>query len=257
MSARVLIHDIRSLKNTEKVPLQMKRDLRLEDFTDGKLYHKNDMVKVGCDDCAGCSACCRNMGDSIVLDPYDIHQLTCHLHITFDTLLSEFLALHVVDGVILPSLKLQKKAASLSSGSAEGDAALLDEVCPFLNEEGRCSVHVFRPGLCRLFPLGRYYVEGSFHYILQNQECAKANKTKVKIDKWLGIRDLDAYEAFVRKWHYFLLDIEALLSTSEDETEKTTLNTYLLHTFYKKPYDENQFFTQFQERLENLKNILF
>ena len=43
------------------------------------LYTSNDMVKVGCSDCAGCSACCHGMGETIVLDPYDIWQLTSHL----------------------------------------------------------------------------------------------------------------------------------------------------------------------------------
>lgn len=239
-----------------KVPLQMKRDLKLEDFTDGKLYHKNDMVKVGCNDCAGCSACCRNMGDSIVLDPFDVHQLTSHLHVTFDTLLSKQLALHVVDGVILPSIQLIKKAAPFSYVKSKNNAAVLDEICPFLNEEGRCSIHTFRPGFCRLFPLGRYYVDNSFHYILQNQECPKENKTKVKVEKWLEIPNLSSYEAFVAEWHYFLLDMEALLSTSDDEEEKKTLHMYLLNTFYQRPYDEKHFFSEFHERLIHLKKIL-
>ena len=30
---------------------------------------------------------------------------------------------------------------------------------PFLDENGRCSIYAFRPGFCRLFPLGRYYVD--------------------------------------------------------------------------------------------------
>ena len=27
------------------------------------------------------------------------------------------------------------------------------ESCTFLDENGRCSIHPFRPGICRLFPL--------------------------------------------------------------------------------------------------------
>ena len=41
------------------------------------------------------------------------------------------------------------------------------EACYFLNEEGRCSIHSFRPGICRLFPLGRFYEEEGFRYFLQ------------------------------------------------------------------------------------------
>lgn len=39
------------------------------------LYKPNDLVRVDCHDCRGCSSCCRDMGDSIKLDPYDAWQL--------------------------------------------------------------------------------------------------------------------------------------------------------------------------------------
>ena len=54
----------------------MKREISLEEISDGKLYGSGDMVKVGCDDCRGCSACCRGMGSSIILDPLDMFRLT-------------------------------------------------------------------------------------------------------------------------------------------------------------------------------------
>ena len=53
----------------------MERNVDIDKISDGKRYGANDMVKVGCDDCRGCSACCRGMGDSIVLDPMDLYRL--------------------------------------------------------------------------------------------------------------------------------------------------------------------------------------
>ena len=55
----------------------MERNVDIDKISDGKRYGANDMVKVGCDDCRGCSACCRGMGDSIVLDPMDLYRLEC------------------------------------------------------------------------------------------------------------------------------------------------------------------------------------
>ena len=52
----------------------MERNWDLSEMTDGKLYIENDMARIGCNDCEGCSKCCHNMGESIVLDPYDIYQ---------------------------------------------------------------------------------------------------------------------------------------------------------------------------------------
>lgn len=54
----------------------MQRNVTMEEISDGKLYGINDMVKADCQDCKGCSACCRGMGNSIQLDPLDIFRLT-------------------------------------------------------------------------------------------------------------------------------------------------------------------------------------
>ena len=124
----------------------MKRNVDLKDISDGRLYSSNDMVKADCGYCKGCFACCQGMGNSIILDPLDIHRLTTGLQCTIEALLSKHVELNVVDGIILPNLKMQEES----------------QQCAFLNSEGRCSIHPIRPGICRLFPLGRYYENGGF-----------------------------------------------------------------------------------------------
>ena len=52
----------------------MRREVSLEEISDGRLYELNDMVKADCQDCAGCHDCCEGMGDSVVLDPMDVHR---------------------------------------------------------------------------------------------------------------------------------------------------------------------------------------
>ena len=124
----------------------MLREIDLAEVSDGKLYTARDMVKAGCDDCRGCCDCCKGMGKSVVLDPYDVFRLEEGLGQSFQELLTYGLELNVVDGVILPNLKMT------------GDG----ERCSFLNPEGRCSIHPYRPGFCRMFPLGRIYEENGF-----------------------------------------------------------------------------------------------
>ena len=53
----------------------MRREVRMEDISDGKLYRAEDLVRAGCGGCEGCSACCRHMGESVILDPLDIYNL--------------------------------------------------------------------------------------------------------------------------------------------------------------------------------------
>ena len=84
----------------------MERHINLNEISDGRLYNLNDMVRADCGDCRGCFACCTGMGSSIVLDPLDIFHLTANLHCGFQELLAGPLELNVVDGIILPNLKM-------------------------------------------------------------------------------------------------------------------------------------------------------
>ena len=95
----------------------MKRNIRLEDISDGKLYTANDLVKADCHDCEGCSACCSGMA-SIVLDPLDVWLLCTGLGKAFEGLMEEHIELQVVDGVILPRLKMSEDSESCSTEDA-------------------------------------------------------------------------------------------------------------------------------------------
>lgn len=219
----------------------MKRQVSIEEIWDGRFYGPNDMVKAGCDDCKGCSDCCKGMGGSIILDPLDVHRLKQGLKTSFEGLLNGRMELNVVDGVILPNL--------CQAGS--------EEACTFLNGEGRCSIHSFRPGVCRLFPLGRYYEDGGFRYFLQAHECKKEPKTKVKVKKWVDTPELKRYEEFVNDWHYFLESLEKLAASLEQEALLKKINLYVLNSFYVQDFDgERDFYEEFYERLAAAKQTV-
>jgi Predicted Fe-S-cluster oxidoreductase len=219
----------------------MKRNCSLEEISDGKLYALNDLVEASCNGCKGQASCCRGMGESILLDPYDIYRLTTKMNTTFEGLLLDKIELHVVDGIILPNLKMAEDTES----------------CAFLNERGRCSIHAFRPGICRIFPLGRFYENQSFHYFLQVKECPNTSETKVKVSKWIDTPDAEKNERFVVDWHYFLKDMEELIKGVTDDKLVKNINMYLLNRFYMKSYDaELDFYGQFYERLKEAKEIL-
>lgn len=219
----------------------MIRNVSLDEISDGRLYEINDMVKVNCNDCQGCSACCQGMGHSIVLDPLDVFQLTIGLNKSFQDLLNNSIELNVIDGIILPNLKMLDEA----------------ERCTFLNSEGRCSIHAIRPGICRLFPLGRYYENNSFQYFHQIHECHYPHKTKIKVQKWIDTSDIKNNHQFVTKWHYLLKDIQSLIQSSKDDKLAKDMNMYLLNTFYVKAYDPHvDFYIQFNTRYLETKKLL-
>ena len=218
----------------------MKRNVDINEISDGRLYSSGDMVKADCHDCEGCSECCRGMGSSIILDPMDIWRIQKGIGKGFQALLEEGkIELNMADGMILPDLKMDTER----------------EACPFLDSRGRCSIHANRPGLCRLFPLGRYYEENGFKYFIQIHECRKQDRGKIKIKKWLGIPNLKAYENYIMEWHAFLNQCENALETLSEENVRI-LEMYVLRRFYETAYmaaDENGFYEEFSSRLGEVR----
>ena len=220
----------------------MIREGSLEEISDGRLYTANDLVRADCQGCSGCSECCRGMGDSVRLDPMDMDRLCKGLGKSMDELLEEgLITLSLQEGVILPSLSMKGE----------------EERCVFLNEEGRCSIHPLRPGFCRMFPLGRYYEEDRFYYILQIHECPAKNRTKIKVKKWLDTPRLPEYERFVQEWHDLLRELSGLMKGITSEELRRNLSLYVLNSFFRKPYGaETDFYVQFRERLAECQNVI-
>lgn len=230
----------------------MERDIDLSQVSDGRFYSANDMVKTACSDCAGCSLCCRGMGNSIILDPYDIYSLEKGLGIGFEKLMEDKIELNVVDGIIQPNLKMREDK----------------DCCAFLSVEGRCTIHAFRPGFCRMFPLGRIYEDNDFRYFLQVHECPYPNKTKVKLKKWLGLPELLRYEGYIKDWHYFLKDVQGIIREAQSDVIIKNLNMHLLNQFYVNPYEisdigssdtkeeKRDFYSQFYGRLEEVLEVV-
>lgn len=215
----------------------MIRNVTIDEISDGKLYTKDDLVKANCHGCEGCSDCCHGMGNTVVLDPYDAYRMTILRNKNFTELLAEGVELGVVDGLILPSLKM--------TGEGEG--------CAYLNGEGRCSVHSFRPGICRLFPLGRVYEDGTFHYFLQTGECSYGTPSKIKVKQWIDTPNLKQNESFEIKWHYFQKELLNEIQKEEqngNESYRQEICTKLLQIFYLTPYTNDDFYEQVEHRFE-------
>lgn len=221
----------------------VKRYVSLEEISDGKLYSANDMVKADCHGCDGCSGCCQGMGSSIILDPYDAYRLTLGLGTGFAHMIGSSVELNVVDGVVLPNLRMAGEK----------------EACFFLNAEGRCSIHSYRPGICRLFPLGRYYGEDGellpegFRYFLQTGECEAKVRSKIKAGKWLDTPNLKRYEAYISFWHQLLKRVEEAVQERKEEDLDKQLSMLLLQLFFLTPYEADvDFYEQFERRYQLL-----
>lgn len=219
----------------------MKRNCSLDEISDGILYDLEDLVEASCNGCKGEASCCHGMGKSIILDPYDIFRLTTNQDTAFEGLLIDKIELNVVDGIILPNLKM----------------AETNEACSFLNTQGRCSIHGFRPGICRIFPLGRYYENHGFKYFLQINECQNKIATKRKVMNWIDTPDIKQNQQFLTDWHYFLNDMEVIIKNTKEDNQIRNINMYLLNVFYLRKYDKDkEFYSQFYDRLAEVKKVI-
>ncbi len=220
----------------------MEHKVNLEEISDGKLYTKNDMVKLGCDGCHGKSSCCRFAEDTITLDPYDFYQLSTGEGLSFEQLYgAQLIALSPVQGLLLPHLNFTKET----------------EACPFLKEDGLCRIHANRPGLCRLFPLARYFEEDTLHYILQIHECPNPVTPKVKVKQWIGLPNMEQYEAFLIEWHTLITEVQKKIAAATDNQTIGALTTALLKLFFLTPYSaEEAFYPQFKNRIVQFQNLL-
>lgn len=214
----------------------MEHTVNLNEISDGKLYTKNDLVKLGCDGCNHKASCCRFAEDTITLDPYDMYQLNTGEGLPFELLYSrELIALAPVKGLLLPHLNFSKETGT----------------CPFLESDGLCRIHGNRPGLCRLFPLARYFEDDILYYILQVHECPNTVTPKVKVKNWLGISNLEQYETFLTEWHKLVTELQDKIAAATDNQTINTVTTVFLKLFYLTPYGKDEdFYSQFNQRKE-------
>ena len=231
----------------------MLRDQELEDIYDGNFYSPDDFVMIGCHDCAGCSDCCRQTGDTIILDPWDMYMLSKGTGKVFTDMIEKEIEIRLVDGLILPNL-MQHHESSDAQDAQKKESPY--DHCAFLSEEGRCLIHAWRPGLCRLYPMGRCYEGDQFRYILQKDECSRQNRYPVKLRDWLEIPDLESYECFVRDWHRFLRQAG---NASAKLTEKSSdsVMRYILQVFFVEPYRTGRpFLPQYENRMRICRQAL-
>ena len=152
------------------------------------LLTADDHADIECNDCIGCeNSCCRELSSSITLDSFDMALLKRGLGKSFDELLEENLSeFKMINGAPVPILGNKPDKSE----------------CVFLREDGRGSIHPYRAGICRMYPLARLWQgNGNFAYYLQPGECTHRTTKSTKVADWLGYEDMEAYEKEIKAYH--------------------------------------------------------
>lgn len=213
----------------------------LEEISDGNLYDIEDVVKADTCGCDGCSDCCCDVGELVVLTPFDVHEMVNYLGVEFDELLGDKIELRSNNKLLLPYLKMQED----------------NKRCSFLNKQSRCIIHPKRPNICRLFPLGRAYKNDDFKYFLQIGNCPKEELKDTKISKWIGIENYDENKRFILEWYKFTKALSFRLKFVWDEEELKEINQIVLDNCYRTNIKQNEdFYSVFLKKLPELKSKL-
>lgn len=220
----------------------MKREIDINEISDGKLYDINDLVRADTSGCGGCSACCHGVGELVYLNPFDVFSIRKATGLTFDALLSDMLVLRPNGKLFQPHLGMHGES----------------EACRFLSTEGRCTIHEHRPSICRLFPLGRVYDDQrDFKYILLKDACVKPKLDKIKLSKWINIDDYEANKTFLLEWYRLNKALAFRMKFVREQPEIDAINELLFETFYRiEASDASGFYALFHEKLPGTKNKL-
>ena len=212
----------------------------LDKISDGKLYDIEDIVKADTCGCDGCNDCCLDVGDLVVLTPFDVYEIVNFLGVGFNDLLGDKIELIQNNKISLPYLKMQD-----------------NNKCSFLNENGRCIIHSKRPNICRMFPLGRVYQDNDFKYFLQIGNCPKEDLKDVKVSDWIGIENYSENKRFILEWYKLTKALAFRLKFVRDEKEIEEINQILLDSCYRINVEEGaNFYSVFLQCLPNIKKRL-
>lgn len=201
--------------------------------------------------CRRCGKCCKNQ-DTILFSPWDVFRIGKKVGKSPATVIKDYTEVYVGPQSRIPVVHL------LMQGKKNA--------CPFLTEEGRCSIHDVKPTVCALYPLGRVITsqapgealdsgaENIVHYILSGQ-CGSAKKTHT-VREWLANFGIPEHDEFFYLWTGMQLKLSLLVRELEDRG----VSSKALHPIWNviftglyTAYDtEQEFMPQFEQNTAKL-----
>lgn len=129
-------------------------------------------------ECSLCGECCRNVEQSVMLEPYDLYRIAGYLMQTgygvsgIEQVIEEYAEVKLLPGSNYPIFLLKTKGQR--------------KECIFLNE-GRCSIHDAKPRACRLYPLGAWPNDAmdGFDYFIASQKRHHTTGSAIRVSDWM------------------------------------------------------------------------
>ncbi len=152
------------------------------DFLEKNILALEDSFSFSCD---GCGECCKNR-DDILLNAYDIFRLSKGLNMSDSQIIQMYCEIYIGPTSNIPIVRVRFE----------------NGVCGFL-KNNRCTIHAFKPSVCKLYPLGRGMEGESGNVFYLNQDVSCGGKKIQLVKEW--VKGLDE-EVFVT-WSTFIFKL--------------------------------------------------
>lgn len=226
--------------------------------TEIQLITEKDKFEFKCNSCGKC--CSNDTLDMILFSPLDLYNLSKGLNIKVEDVLKKYCNIYIGKNSNLPVVQLK----SIIDTQKSYLLGTKYTICPFL-KDNKCSVHNFKPNICKLYPLGRSASidvktnEQTSHYFLLKNHCGGKGE-KHNLDNWINNRVdderlLNERSSFINK----VLKIMNFKSINKIMNEvpglSKTLDMYynFFISLYYANYDANKpFWEQYEKNQEEI-----
>lgn len=216
-------------------------------------------ITVGLDDtfhfhCTQCGKCCVNRED-ILLPPRDLYKIAKELKMAPVEVFLKYCESYIGSNSHIPIVRL-KPLGQIKR-------------CPFLKNL-KCSVHKAKPGVCAMYPVGRYMAVNpeTYHktglegcqtqYMLQPITCGDKSEVHT-VREWLSDFDIETEDKTFILWHSTAAKVGTLLKKGEKlVSEKTMCLAWnaVLKLLYLDYNTDQEFLPQFEKNAAKTLEVL-
>lgn len=191
-------------------------DYSLDNIRNSELK-PDDLFEFECD---GCGNCCRKRSTPIAITGADLFIIAQKQGMTPQEVAEKYTEMEIGKNSRMPVLYLQER---------------LDGSCKFLRT-GRCTIQEYKPAICALFPLGRYYdpKDEQIHYIpTMEGSCSSApGKKGQTVQDWVDSFHLAETDDMFKAWSKLICGLAVIMMNVSKESVKGAILQWLMTVLY-------------------------
>lgn len=200
-----------------------------------------------CFRCTGCGECCRQVKESVALEPLDVFRITQYLRERDPSIRC---IEDVLDRYMVPII-LTDTGYMMYAMATEGE----DHHCVFLRNS-RCMIHEAKPRACRVYPLVAGPAEhGGLEYMISTEKAHHFAGPKIRVKAWMKKYLSEEDRVFIEEDTASVIPIASLLMKIPAKDQTIALLHFV--RFKYSEYDlDKPFLPQYKRNMAKLQAVL-